>query len=117
MARIRVGGSEPEFRLYPKGSYEVELDSVEQGASRTKGTPQMVVKGHVASGAEQGGKVTLFYVTGNEKAGWRVKALLDAAGIEYAEYETSRLSEGGKPVKEWEFDPEDLCGSRRKSVV
>jgi hypothetical protein len=110
--RHRFGGSEPEFKLYPKATYELELDEVTKGNSRTKGTPQLVVKAHIVSDAERGGKVTLFYVLGNENAGWRTKALLDAAGVEYKEYETDRKNANGKPIKEWDFDDEDLLGCR-----
>lgn len=109
MPRIKVTGGEPEFKLYPKGTYDIVVDDVTEGASRTKGTSQLIVKGRIQGGPNDGSKVTDFFAR-TENSGWRIKALLDACGIDYDEVDTGAQSASGKPLKNWEFDTDDLAG-------
>ena len=108
MPRISFEASEGSgWEPLPKGTYDIRIDDVTEGLSKQKETPSLIVKGHVEGGSYDQKEVTIFYplVRG---AGFRVKNLIDAAGIDFEEVETGEVNDKGKPVTSYNFDSDNL---------
>lgn len=89
------------FTPVPAGTYDLQIDDVEIGQSK-KGNPQLTVKGHIAEGPKENRKVTVWYSL-VPAAGWKLKKLLDATGVEYV----SEMTEGAENIS---CDEADLVG-------
>lgn len=98
------GGWEP----LPAGDYTIQFDKVDYNVSKN-GNEQMLLKGHVVGGAHDGKNTTIFYALA-PKSLWKVKALLEAANIDYDVTELEPTQDGA-PQETVGFDDEDLLGA------
>lgn len=108
MPRIAFEAGESKgWSPLPKGAYDIRIDSVEETLSKQKETPSLMVKGHVEGGQYDQKEVTIFYpiVPG---AGFRIKNLLDASGVDYQTFETDKTDKDGKPLTGYDFESDDL---------
>lgn len=109
MPRIAVRRTEGEgWQPLPRGTYDITIESVKEEVSQS-GNAQLKVDGSVADGPHAGKKAGIYYSL-LQQAGWKLKLLLDAAGVEYDEVDTGELNDKGKPVTEMQFDTDDLVG-------
>lgn len=75
------GGRRPRF---PEGDYKVKIVKIMRGDSSDKGTPYIGVFFRMTEGKRKGKEFEeRFYVT--NKSLWRIRALLEAAGIDVPE--------------------------------
>jgi len=95
------------WKPLPTATYDIQIDACDTGVS-SKGNPQIKLAGHIVGGNSDGKKVTIWYVL--KGGGWRVKEILDAAGIEYDEEDTGVIDDEGRPEKMYGFDTDDLPG-------
>jgi hypothetical protein len=111
MPRIKIKATQGEtWTPLPRGTYEVQIDAVDQNKVSKQDNPQMMVSAHVLSGPHADKKLTLWYVL-IPKSGFRTKQLLEACGIDHDVVELEEKDEKtGKPTLEIEFDPDDLVG-------
>ena len=108
MPRIAFEAGESKgWSPLPKGAYDIRIDSIEETLSKQKETPSLMVKGHVEGGQYDQKEVTIFYpiVPG---AGFRIKNLLDASGVDYQTFETDKTDKDGKPLTGYDFESDDL---------
>lgn len=102
---VEGGGWKP----LPTATYDIMIDAVEPGLSK-KQKAQIKVSGHVVDGPKDGKKVTLWYGY-EDGGGWKLQALLDAAGVDYESEDTGEVDDEGRPVKALAFDSDDLPGA------
>jgi hypothetical protein len=76
----------PAYTLQPEGWYDLKIVSAEMGASKNKGTPQLVCKAELVS--EDQGRVApgtqfTLYQSSSDKSAPFIARFLDAAGVQY----------------------------------
>lgn len=82
MAQIQFTSTgQKGFTPLPTGTYDVQIESVEESVSKSQ-KEQLVVKGHVVGGDKDGRSVTVYY-SKLPQSGWKIEALLKASGIDY----------------------------------
>lgn len=113
MPKLTVRGKNPEdgggWKPLPSGSYDIQLDSIEETTSR-RGNQQLKVAGHVVDGPHDQKKVTIWYAL-TESALWKLQNLAEAAGVDYEVAELDDTDpETGKPFVEMDLDTDDLVG-------
>lgn len=110
MPKIKFRSSESEgWQPLPKGDYLIQFDEVEETTS-SNDNPQLKVSGHVMEGEYADKKVTIFLPI-MENTGWRHEEICDAAGVDYEKVPTGDLDSDGKPIYDYEYDPDDLVGA------
>lgn len=104
----RSAKGDGKWKPLPKGTYDITFDNVKERVS-SNSNPMIQLEGHVADGQYVGKKANVFY-TLSVKSMWRVKMLLEAAGVEYSEVELDEFDEDGQPLTEVQFDSDELVG-------
>lgn len=108
MPRIAFEAGESKgWSPLPKGTYDIRIDSIEETLSKQKETPSLRVSGHVEGGQYDQKEVTIFYPI-VPTAGWRMKNLLDASGIDYNGVASANTDKDGKPLMTYNFESDDL---------
>lgn len=93
----------------PKGTYVIQINSVDPTKVSTKGNPQMMVEGQVVGGDSEGKKVTLWYPL-DGAAAWRLRNLLEGTGVDFEDTELDEVDDEQKPIHGYSFDSDDLPG-------
>jgi len=94
----------------PKGTYTLQITSVDASKVSKKGNPQMMVEAQVSGGDHEGKKCTLWYpLDGN--AAWRTRNLLEGTGVDYEEFDSGEVDDEGKKIFGYSFDTDDLSGA------
>jgi hypothetical protein len=105
----RASQGDGKWKPLPNGTYDFTIDAVKERVSGA-GNQMLHLETHVAGGEFQGKKAGQFY-TLVDKAGWRLKLLLDATGVDYNEVPLDGVvDDDGRPVTELQFDTDDLVG-------
>lgn len=105
MAKINFTRGKGGFDLLPEGTYDFTIKSVKQGTAKTSGNAQLEVDLEVVDGNHAGASHREWYSL-SPKAGWKIAALLEAAGIDAVD--TGQVNEESDPVLE--ADPDELVG-------
>lgn len=105
-----------EWKPLPSGDYDVQIDKVESGTSKSSGAPQLILTGHVTDGPQATKSVTIFY-SQKENSIWKIQSLLDAAEVNYEAAELEDKDEKGNHKIELEFDTDDLVGCTVRYTV
>lgn len=89
----------------PAGTYDVQIDqvSIKPAKDSTK-FPQLQLDTHVVGGAHDNKKAAIWYSL-SPKSGWKLRKLLDAAGVDY------EANEGADESVSISVDEEDLVGA------
>ena len=108
MPRIAFeAGENKGWQPLPKGTYDFRIDEVTETLSKQKETPTVMVKTHVEGGPHDQKEATIFYPLA-PGAGFRLKNLLDAAGVDYEEVASTNVDKDGKPLTGYNFDSDNL---------
>lgn len=112
MGRIKIQASQSrmEWVPLPRGTYDLQVDSVEEKPSQSGNAPQLVFKMSVIDGPSAGKKATHFQSL-SEKSGGFIRELVEAAGIEHEAVESDTINEeDGKPFLIIDFESDDFIG-------
>jgi hypothetical protein len=91
----------------PKGTYILQITSVDSSKASKAGNPQMMIEAAVVGGDHDGKKCTLWYPL-DGKAAWRTRNLLEGTGIDFEEIDGGEVDEDGKKIFGYKFDTDDL---------
>lgn len=101
---IRFNNSKnADFTPYDAGTYDLQIESVEQGASKN-GNPQLTVKCRFVGGKYDGKQITSWYSL-LEQSQWKLSVLVEATGCPHT---VVGHGPSGDPLVE--FDEADLVG-------
>ncbi len=104
----RVSKGDGKYKPLPKGTYDVTINEVKESVSKNNNQTIRLI-GAVADG-EYSGKVCNVFYTLTPQGGWKIKLLLDAAGVEYTEVDLDDVDEDGNPMTAVQFDTDELVG-------
>lgn len=92
------------FDPYEPGAYDLQIESAEQGTSKSSGNPQLAVRCKFVGGKYDGKQITTWYSL-TEKSMWKIAALVEACGAPHTVVGTDAK---GNPIIE--FEESDLIG-------
>lgn len=109
MPRLKWRGSDSSgWSPLPAGTYNFVIDDFEETTS-SNNNPQLKLSGHVMDGPHKDKKITDWFVL-TDNAGWKLKQLCEAAGVDFVEEETDQVTDKGKPIFDLDVELDDLVG-------
>lgn len=108
MPKLNFTAGKSKFTLLPEGTYNLRITDYEQGVSKEKETPQLEVRCKVIGGQYEGTSTTIFYSL-SEKAGWKLRNLVEALDIDFESTEAEGEEEGTMNI---DLELDDLIGQK-----
>jgi hypothetical protein len=111
MPRVEYNSKEDKgYRvLAPQPGALLKIVEIEEGVSKAKQAPQLVVKFNVLGGVNEGANFSQFYSL-LPQAAFKINQLCDACAVEVGMTETGDVDEKGEPLFACGFDTDDLLG-------